>query len=177
MPRNPVVRCKVFWRTTLAHLSRGAGSFAAEGLTAISSPLRPPVARRERIYPFRCVALICAFNKAVRSRGFAIVFPLRSLRGRCRLRQMRCNYIRAVGATLFPYISVWSITTGRDTAKNVFVECKIASKKTSIARPILIMCLPDGKDLITPHPSPKVTPSPQATQGKAKGTVCDRPNE
>ena len=28
------------------------------------------------------------------------VFPLRSLRGRCRLRQMRCNYIRAVGATL-----------------------------------------------------------------------------
>jgi hypothetical protein len=24
-------------------------------------------------------------------------------------------------------------------------------------------------DLITPHPSPKVTPSPQATQGKAKG--------
>ena len=29
-----------------------------------------------------------------------IVFPLRSLRGRCRLRQMRCYYIRAVGATL-----------------------------------------------------------------------------
>ena len=37
----------------LAPLLRGAGSFAAEGLTAISSPLRPPVARRERIYPFR----------------------------------------------------------------------------------------------------------------------------
>ena len=30
-----------------------------------------------------------------------IVFPLRSLRGRCRLRQMRCNYICAVGATFF----------------------------------------------------------------------------
>ena len=35
-----------------------------------------------------------------------IVFPLRSLRGRCRLRQMRCNYIRAVGATLLQYVSV-----------------------------------------------------------------------
>ena len=74
-----------------------------------------------------------------------IVFPLRSLRGRCRLRQMRCNYIRAVGATLLTYVSVWSITTGRDTAKNVFVECKIASKKTINDRPILIMFLPDGK--------------------------------
>ena len=48
---------------------------------------------------------------------------------------MRCNYIRAVGATLLTYVSVWSITTGRDTAKNVFVECKIASKKTINARP------------------------------------------
>ena len=28
-------------------------------------------------------------------------FPLRSLRGRCRLRQMRCKYIRAAGATFF----------------------------------------------------------------------------
>ncbi len=35
-----------------------------------------------------------------------IVFPLRSVRGRCRLRQMRCYYIRAVGATLFQYVSV-----------------------------------------------------------------------
>ena len=35
--------------------ARGAGCFAAEGLNkkAISSPLRPPVARRERIHPFR----------------------------------------------------------------------------------------------------------------------------
>jgi len=35
--------------------ARGAGCFAAEGLNkkAISSPLRPPVARREWIYPFR----------------------------------------------------------------------------------------------------------------------------
>ena len=31
------------------------------------------------------------------------VFPLRSLRGRCRLRQMRCYYIRAVGATFFQW--------------------------------------------------------------------------
>ena len=37
----------------LAPLSRGAGSFAAEGLTAVSSSLRQAVARRERIYPFR----------------------------------------------------------------------------------------------------------------------------
>ena len=35
-----------------------------------------------------------------------IVFPLRSLRGRCRLRQMRCNYIRAIGATVLQYVSV-----------------------------------------------------------------------
>ena len=28
------------------------------------------------------------------------------------------------------------------------------------------MCLPDGNNLITPHPS-QATPSPQATQGKA----------
>ena len=60
---------------------------------------------------------------------------MRSLRGRCRLRQMRCNYIRAVGATLFPYVPTSSVITGRDTAKNVFVECKIASKKTINARP------------------------------------------
>ena len=32
----------------------------------------------------------------------------------------------------------------------------------------LIMFLPDGNNLITPHPS-QATPSPQATQGKAKG--------
>ena len=36
------------------------------------------------------------------------VFPLRSLRGRCRLRQMRCYYICAVGATLLTYVSVSS---------------------------------------------------------------------
>ena len=97
-----------------------------------------------------------------------IVFPLRSLRGRCRLRQMRCNYIRAVGATLLTYVSVLPVPTGRATAITVSAQCKCASEK---------MCLPDGKDLITPHPSPKVTPSPQATQGKAKGAVCDRPDE
>ena len=34
------------------------------------------------------------------------VFPLRSLRGRCRLRQMRCKYIRAVGATLLQYVTI-----------------------------------------------------------------------
>ena len=40
-----------------------------------------------------------------------IVFPLRSLRGRCRLRQMRCYYIRAVGATFFQR----RINAGADT--------------------------------------------------------------
>ena len=120
----------------LASLSREAGSFAAEGLTAVSSPLRPTVARRERIYPFRFVASTDAVNTTVRSQGFDIVFPLRSLRGRCRLRQMRCYYIRAVGATLFPYVPTSSVITGRDTAKNVFVECKIASKKNDQCSPL-----------------------------------------
>ena len=91
------------------------------------------------------------------------VFPLRSLRGRCRLRQMRCNYIRAVGATLLTYVSVSSVTTGRDTAIYVFVQCECASKKTPLKNVAV-----STADLITPHPSPKVTPSPQATQGKAK---------
>ena len=111
--------------------------------------------------PVPHVASTCAVNIAIRSRGFVIVFPLR---GRCRLRQMRCNYIRAVGATLLTYVSVSSVTTGRDTAKNVFVECKIASKKAPLKK---CVCL-TANDLITPHPSPKVTPSPRATQGKAK---------
>ena len=33
----------------------------------------------------------------------------------------------------------------------------------------LIMFLPDGNNLMTPHPSPKVTPSPQAPQGEDTG--------
>ena len=36
---------------------------------------------------------------------------------------------------MFPYVPTSSVITGRDTAKNVFVECKIASKKTINARP------------------------------------------
>ena len=46
---------------------------------------------KKRIYPFRFVASTDAVNTTVCSRGFDIVFPLRSLRGRCRLRQMRCK--------------------------------------------------------------------------------------
>ena len=52
---------------------------------------------------------VCASRNASALLNFAphpIVFPLRSLRGRCRLRQMRCKYICAVGATLLTYVSV-----------------------------------------------------------------------
>ena len=80
-----------------------------------------------------------------------IVFPLRSLRGRCRLRQMRCKYIRAVGATLFPYVSVLPVSTGRDTAIYVFVQCECASKKAPLKK---CVCL-TAKIKITPHPSPR----------------------
>ena len=59
-----------------------------------------------------------------------IVFPLR---GRCRLRQMRCNYIRAVGATLLTDVSI-------------LPELKSIAVGAIIDRPILIMFLPDGKD-------------------------------
>ena len=52
---------------------------------------------------------------------------------------------------------VSSAISGRDTAKTVSVQCKNASKNVAA----------NAADLITPHPSPKVTPSPQATQGKA----------
>ena len=104
-----------------------------------------------KLPPYARLCYICA-----KFRLHPIVFPLRSLRGRCRLRQMRCNYIRAVGATLLTYVSVSSVNTGRDTAKNVFVECKCSSKNVAA----------NAADLITPHPSPKVTPSPQAPQGE-----------
>ena len=42
---------------------------------------------------------------------------------------MRCNYIRAVGATLLQYVSVLPAAPGRDTAIYVFVQCECASKK------------------------------------------------
>jgi hypothetical protein len=72
------------------------------------------------------------------------------------LRQMRCNYIRAVGATLFPYVPTSSVITGRDTAKNVFVECKIASKKRSMAAPTILYLSTDeavasGTDKSVPY--------------------------
>ena len=35
------------------------------------------------------------------------------------------------------------------------LRIRVNSKKTINDRPILIMFLPDGKDLITPHPSPR----------------------
>ena len=91
--------------------ARGAGSFAAVGLNntysllPITSSLRPqPLVGNGFIRSACCI--YCRCQLATCSRGFDIVFPLRSLRGRCRLRQMRCYYIRAVGATLFQYVSV-----------------------------------------------------------------------
>ena len=114
-----------------------------------------------------------------------IVFPLRSLRGRCRLRQMRCKYIRAVGATLLTYVSVSSVTTGRADAINVLARRKNATEKTGlpvprvtvssaqksivvgaiIDRPFFYIVAVSTADLITPHPS-QATPSPQAPQGE-----------
>ena len=57
-------------------------------------------------------------------RTHPIVFPLRSLRGRCRLRQMRCKYIRAVGATFFQR----RINAGADTF--IAVARPVGSGKT-----------------------------------------------
>ena len=69
-----------------------------------------------------------------------IVFPLRSLRGRCRLRQMRCNYIRAVGATLFQYVSVLpapkSIAVGNGAKlSNALPGCVAATVFTNVSIP------------------------------------------
>ena len=59
-------------------------------------------------------------------------------------------------------VMVWSVPTGRATAKNVSAQCKCASEKPPLKK---CVCL-TANDLITPHPS-QATPSPQATQGKA----------
>ena len=69
---------------------------------------------------------------------YPIVFPLRSLRGRCRLRQMRCYYIRAAGATLLSYVSVLLIL------KSIVVGA-------SIARPFIMVssAAPDRADAKT----------------------------
>ena len=69
---------------------------------------------------------------------YPTVFPLRSSRGRCRLRQMRCYYIRAAGATLLSYVSVLLIL------KSIVVGA-------SIARPFIMVssAAPDRADAIT----------------------------
>ena len=69
---------------------------------------------------------------------YPIGFPLRSLRGRCRLRQMRCYYIRAAGATLLSYVSVLLIL------KSIVVGA-------SIARPFIMVssAAPDRADAKT----------------------------
>ena len=69
---------------------------------------------------------------------YPIVFPLRSLRGRCRLRQMRCYYIRAAGATLLLCVSVLLIL------KSIVVGA-------SIARPFIMVssAAPDRADAKT----------------------------
>ena len=53
---------------------------------------------REQACLFRFAASIAAVNTTARSRGFVIVFPLR---GRCRLRQMRCYYLCGVSRHIF----------------------------------------------------------------------------
>jgi|GEM_PF-4678270 len=130
MFRATLVQCLVFCRTPLALLLRGAGSFAAEGLNkkAISSPLRPPVACRERIYPFRFVASTDAVNTTARSRGFALAFPLR---GRCRLRRMRCYFnLCRQAKTLFNRISI-----SVQTPSKLRITSKFEYRQTVSPRP------------------------------------------
>ena len=112
-------------RTTLAHLSRGAGSFAAEGLR-----IRPI---NYQLLAFRC--------------------GQRSLVGN--------GFIRSA-------VMVWSVPTGRATAKNVSAQCKCASEKPPLKK---CVCL-TANDLITPHPS-QATPSPQG-EGKGKTLAAYR---
>ena len=60
----------------------------------------PPVVLTQYVYRQLFTINYSLFIGAVTDRPL-FVFPLRSLRGRCRLRQMRCKYIRAAGATFF----------------------------------------------------------------------------
>ena len=76
----------------------------------------------------------------------------------------RCGQRSLVGnGFIRSAVMVWSVPTGRATAKNVSAQCKCASEKPPLKK---CVCL-TANDLITPHPS-QATPSPQATQGKAR---------
>ena len=100
-----------------------------------------------------CCGFVGSFRSGYRKKRIGIsvdaplnVFPLRSLRGRCRLRQMRCNYIRAVGATLFTYVSVLpvpkSIAVGNGFIRSVctdFAGTKIHSRRGEHCSPGSIM--------------------------------------
>ena len=119
----------------------------------------------------------------------SFVFPLRSLRGRCRLRQMRCKYIRAVGATFFSEAHFFSgastlipirilrypgVEVTDETVKlPPYSSAALKSAPHPLGRALLALFFNivavSTADLITPHPSPKVTPSPQAPQGEDNG--------
>ena len=85
------------------------------------------------------------------------------------LSALRCGQRSLVGnGFIRSAVMVWSVPTGRATAKNVSAQCKCASEKPPLKK---CVCL-TANDLITPHPS-QATPSPQG-EGKGKTLAAYR---
>ena len=107
-----------------------------------------------------------------------IVFPLRSLRGRCRLRQMRCKYIRAAGATFFSEAhsqcanTVVSAARCRNKGKTMLFQIKLGctDRRGEHCSPVFfILCLPYGKLLNNTSSVTKGDTFPSSYAGEGKG--------